>query len=444
MTAIAGPHVIGANLLAPMAEPLNRESTGYAANLQTATYKMGVIFAALDNDLITHLALHFWDWSWGTAPTYRISLQGVDASGNPDGTIKAAGAAYADFTPAGTGNDGKMVFFALGTPYQATRGELLAIVLAYQSGTVNSSNHTRVTYRMSGQNNFFTFPYSAYGDGAWTRSLYQNCPWAYQTATATRGNPVNTYESATVNTTSSPNEYGAAFQFPATFAAAIDLAGAVLSLTAPPAGKSFTMKLYAANKSTVLIEQSFDADQMQAAQLNNRLPYFFTTADPIILYPDTEYTLALVPDQADTALVWHHIIETEAATLDAFPFGSTWYSRTRTNGGAWTDRYNYRPVFQLIAAAIYPTYPPPDPDAIDAFPIVMFSAADAKTPLEGLTVTAETMIDGADFTACTNAVTEKSAGVYLLNIAGADQGQHSTLLKFTATGALTQYASLVR
>src|SRR5690349_17324025 len=56
----------------------------------------------------------------GTSPVYQISLQGVDASGNPDGTIKASGNAKATFTPtAGNNNVGQWA--NLTSSYTCTR-----------------------------------------------------------------------------------------------------------------------------------------------------------------------------------------------------------------------------------------------------------------------------------------------------------------------------------
>src|SRR5262245_2059365 len=66
----------------------------------------------------------------GTSPEFKISLQGVDTSGNPDGTIKGGGSPAEDlFTPAGGANS-TWLWKTLDNSYAAAAGEFLASVIA--------------------------------------------------------------------------------------------------------------------------------------------------------------------------------------------------------------------------------------------------------------------------------------------------------------------------
>lgn len=73
--------------------------------------------------------------------------------------------------------------------------------------------------------------------------------------------------------------------------------------------------------------------------------------------------------------------------------------------------------------------------ALSNFEFFMVDSTDHVTGKTALTVTAERSIDGAAFGACTNAVTEVSAGVYKINLAATDLNGDVVTLKFTATGA---------
>jgi len=60
-----------------------------------------------------------------------------------------------------------------------------------------------------------------------------------------------------------------------------------------------------------------------------------------------------------------------------------------------------------------------------------------------LTVTGTVSIDGVDFVALTNAVTELSSGVYKVNLAEADVNGAVLCLKFIATGGDPTIATII-
>jgi hypothetical protein len=72
--------------------------------------------------------------------------------------------------------------------------------------------------------------------------------------------------------------------------------------------------------------------------------------------------------------------------------------------------------------------------ACNGFMFIMTDTTN-HAPKTGLTVTAQRSLGGAGFSACANAVSELSNGVYTINLAASDTNNASLMLRFTATGA---------
>lgn len=92
----------------------------------------------------------------GTSPTYRLSLQGVNpANGEPTGTELGGG------SPAGGSAqlvDDQWNWIALDNSYAPDGGELLAMVLEHDSGTIDGSNFAEV-YHSLNLSSGFNLPY---------------------------------------------------------------------------------------------------------------------------------------------------------------------------------------------------------------------------------------------------------------------------------------------
>lgn len=100
-------------------------------------------------DTITHVGFSVSNIG-GTPPTYKVTLQSLDADGEPDGTELASGT----ITPVSTG----WKWVALGSSYGASAGEMIAATLEYDSGTINSSNDMAVAYAWDGWGMDHDFP----------------------------------------------------------------------------------------------------------------------------------------------------------------------------------------------------------------------------------------------------------------------------------------------
>lgn len=72
--------------------------------------------------------------------------------------------------------------------------------------------------------------------------------------------------------------------------------------------------------------------------------------------------------------------------------------------------------------------------ALSGFEFVMTNST-THVPQTGLTVTAQRSLDGAALASCTNAVSELSNGIYVINLSAADLNGNNVILRFSATAA---------
>lgn len=75
----------------------------------------------------------------------------------------------------------------------------------------------------------------------------------------------------------------------------------------------------------------------------------------------------------------------------------------------------------------------------DNLTFIMVDATDFNTPETGITVTATISKDGGAFSACSNSVSEISAGAYKITLTGTEMTADNVLLKLTGTGCATRF-----
>jgi hypothetical protein len=281
----------------------------------------------------------------GASPVYQISLQGVDGSGFPDGTIKASGNAKATFTPtAGNNNTGQWI--NLTSSYTCTRGELLAIVISYSSGTINTSNFVTFTESI---NSSEVFPYYIENvTGTRTRKL-GTMIYGYGSASLAYGNPVTNVTTDNYDDATNPDEVALRFIVPATWCSSYKIAGARALLGYSAVGSTLSWTLY---DGTTAI-QSYTADS-DYAQGGNLLPsrIYFTDATLATLTPGNVYRLAFKNNHATTTNGVLRASVQSNADWAALPGGIEWYQSTRNNAGAWTDTNTSRPYLEPIFSDI--------------------------------------------------------------------------------------------
>lgn len=179
-------------------------------------------FMAESTDAITGVYVYH-NLSYDPTPTYKVSLQELDANGKPSGTILGGGSpASATFNAVslGWGTD-EVNLVTLDNSYTPFVGQFLVAVIEYDSGTINSSNRTRLYYSQSKGVTPEKFPYynSASSGSTWTVSIttYQGLG-AYATASSSYGLMPLSLGVQSFSSSSSPNEYGVKFTVPSHYA----------------------------------------------------------------------------------------------------------------------------------------------------------------------------------------------------------------------------------
>jgi len=322
-------------------------------NFVNATDQVEVIFQVPDDAgagtiAITRLGYQLVQET-GTSPAMKISLQGVDASGNPDGTIKGgASPASATFTPTLANT---FIWQTLDNPYTANRGDWLAWVIAYSSGTINASNRPIFSYGVA--NAICQHPY-AIGNvaGARTRLATSVPIWGFGSAGKAFGFPV---QGVTATAFSTTNERALRFMLPAGSCGSFKVAGVRMMLTSPAAGKSVKVMLY--DGTTVLQTVTWDSDYVATNAAARPVTLWFQDATLATLVPAKEYRIGVQPQDASNNVVLHQFDFNTAADLEAVAGGTDWYLSTRTSGGAtaWSDTANSRPWVALILADVTTT-----------------------------------------------------------------------------------------
>jgi lysophospholipase L1-like esterase len=319
-------------------------------NFANATDQVEVIFQVPDDvgaNTVTITRLGYMlSGITGTCPVMQISLQGVDASGNPDGTIKGgASPASATFTPAGAST-----FFwqNLNNAYVANRGDWLAWVFSYSSGTINASNRPIILSSIANTNN--QHPY-AIGNTAGTRvRVAASIPlWGFGSAGKAFGFPV---QGVTATAFSTTNERALRFMLPAGSCGSYKVIGMRALLTSPAAGKSTKIILY--DGTTALQTVTWDSDFVSANTQVRPVTLYFQDAALSTLVPGHEYRIGVQPQDASNNVVLHQWDFNSANDLEALSGGMDWYLSTRASGGAtaWTDVLTSRPWAALILSDI--------------------------------------------------------------------------------------------
>lgn len=287
----------------------------------------------------------------GTPPTYIISIQGVDGSGNPDGTVKGGGSAVSKtFTPpADTTWNSLVKWQTFDNAYTTTRGEWLAMVIAYSSGSVDASNLSTFTVDTSNLGGLSASPY-VISNNAGSRSRNNNGQpiFGYGTSGAAYGWPIQAEVAQNFTSTS---EYGNVFTFPAGWGTSFKIVG-VRILGSPPTASSYTLNLYdggAAGNTTVLQNVTVDGDYTASGN-RPQIIYFDESTLSTLLFGNA-YRLSLVGTGAVSSTIRGMDVAANG-DLNAFGVGGiNNYSSTRS-GGNWTDTNTRRFHIEPIVADI--------------------------------------------------------------------------------------------
>lgn len=313
--------------------------------LDASTEKLACIFNMPYALTISHAG--FWYGTYkGTPPTYKVSLQGVNSSGNPDGTIKGGGSpASATFTPPADATwDTQWKFITLSNSYSAARGELLSMVIEYYSGTISAANYSTMmgTSTAYGDNRL-SFPNNQFYSGsAWAK--YTNSPlFAIRDSTPS----VVWGRLIEGHVDKSDSRSALKFNIPTTFCSTFKIRGAVIRLS-PTAGNTFTFGLWGAS---LLQDVTVDTDTLNAIT-NYTVELFFDESSLSTLSAGTDYYIGIEQSGAVCTLACAEY-NTNVNQQLAMPFGTN-CCYSGWGGSSWTDNVNLVPIVILIFDDITP------------------------------------------------------------------------------------------
>ena len=310
--------------------------------LNGSTDTLTFVFQALEAATITGILLRQ-TTATGTAPTYRVSLQGVDGTGIEDGSIKASGAAYVDTTPT-SGNNNTMLRLALGTSYTCTRGEMLAIVVAYQSGTIDGSNNCSFSSTHS-LSHIPGIPYAIQNDAGSRTRPAASANIGYYSSSKVYLPTAETVTGSSFSSASTPDERGLKFALPADWGSTYQILGARW-LGTLPAGGSYDLVLYDSDGTTVLQSETMDTDHDQSAASLRMRQVLFDESTLSTLSYGTSYRLVLKPTTGSLTL--YEWTVDASGDLTGWPLGTDVCYTSRTDAGSWTDDAAKRATFASI------------------------------------------------------------------------------------------------
>jgi hypothetical protein len=266
----------------------------------------------------------------GTPGVVRVSVQGINSTGSADGTILSSGNAFADYTPI-SGNNNQVVVLTLTSPITFAENDQVMVVIAPNSGTWDVSNNCSFTSRVNSLFPLTRFPYAIEIDGGVATRLQVPGVCGFRDSTRSIGNSFTT-TAATSNfsSTSSPDEHGGSFRFPAEMGNSVVISAISLYTRYVTAGGTCDIVFY--QGTTEIYSFSVDLDRTQ-----NTTEGIFKIPLPVPLTVNTATTYIVAMRAVSTfqvSLRYFDFLSAEDAQATNF-LNSTWYQRT--NLGAWTE-----------------------------------------------------------------------------------------------------------
>jgi hypothetical protein len=277
----------------------------------------------------------------------KISLQGVNSSGVPNGTILGAGnAGYTTATFTDANDNTWLGPYQLGVDVAVTQGQFISIVLEWNSYADGNLNIAKVQPPVAN-----TLLYNMYGvtditasPGTWAKLTtgYIYCvALEYDDGTYAMPNMgAGAQATLTLNTGTTPDEAGNYVSYPFPFqAVGIWVVGDF--------DYDVTLSLQASD-GTVLANCTLEADYR--ASTGAGVHFVFFDSDPasaVTIAKNTNYRVVVSPTGADSTSLRYFIVP-EAAAMDAFDLGTNCVYTARTDAGAWAQTDTQRVLVGLI------------------------------------------------------------------------------------------------
>ena len=299
-------------------------------------------------DPITHLGYRYGART-GTPPTYSMRLESVDGSGVPDNTDVGGGSATAvTFTPpADTSIDGLWQWMTLTNSYTPTsRGQLLAGVIRYSSGTIDGSNNSSFSRQFATHFSTTGFPYHCTNTGGtWTKQT-SGILGGWRTASGRYGY-IGQSAFATNTAATSGHQSGMYFTLPSGHGDTFKVLGVRGPITLGPGGGSAKIVLTASD-GTVLQDITIDSDHVAGGALQVSA-FFFDESTLSTLSYGTKYYIML--ESTGSAVGTRGIVLAESEDREAYPNGLN-RGLVTYNGSSYTESDLTLPFLDLILADI--------------------------------------------------------------------------------------------
>ena len=303
------------------------------------------VFSSQTTDAVTKLFFRYGSRT-GTPPTYIIGIEGVDASGNPDGTVKGGGSpASATFTPpADTSWDGLGRWITLDNSYAPSLGETLCLTIRYSSGTIDGSNNSSFTRAISGTLQSPAMPYYVTNSaGSWSKSINQQMsPSGYATASKRYG--FLGYGNWVTHTNTSGRRQACAFTMPTAFGSTYSPSGFLCFGRFGSAAATFKASVWDSSGTEIATAGTIDADAQAWVANNGNWRFVFTTQPT--LNTGTKYYFGL-ESVSSSVIQFQGILMTEADDRLAYPLGTS-RAYAAWDGSSWTETDTNMPQFDII------------------------------------------------------------------------------------------------
>lgn len=342
-------------ILLPAVSGANTITTSLAVSMVTAmtfdasTDKMALVTMIQKSGTLTEV--HFRTGVVSTAgATFQIQIEGVDASGNPDGTAKYTNANGTVVVATSDDNTWKTVSINGGTGVSVVKGDIVAIVLSVSSGTPNTVIISGAPPGNAAGFHYGQLPYIVQDTaGSWTKVTPSTYTWCLVL------NYNGTYEQIlgasaanAVAITAIGNDAERGMRFTSPFP--MRCIGIRARLPNLAAGADFRARLYSGT-TTVLGESlsssvDMDGDWNRDATGDNFYDIFFP--ESISLAANTTYYATIWQKTANSVSLVESTVSV-AGYMNTLGCGSNWYLCNRAAGGtgAWTETDTIRPDMYL-------------------------------------------------------------------------------------------------
>jgi len=325
----------------PMFFPVNESfgSSGWWKNfvIDAAGEKVAFIFRAGKTGTIDRVG--FATRAVTSSQPLRVRLETVSpTTGNPTGTLIAAGASGTIATPAAN----NFYEVTLDTPPSVTINNYIAVVIDFPESAGNLQIAGWDTGTSTGD--IAQLPYcDHFFSAAWTKQKFiPICSIRYNDTTYPFNGmlPLKNQSEIGINTGSTPDEVGIKFQLPVT--TKIKGLWLYIYLREP-----LTLKIY--NESDVLLDSvAYDPDITSDISAGWNIWLFNSS---ITLEKNKVYRITVLPTTANDVFVQYIEVNINDM-LEQFTANKNFIQTTRTDGGAWSDSNIRRPYWGLILDAI--------------------------------------------------------------------------------------------